>query len=264
LVEKPIDITLERAEALVAGCRAAGVRLGVISQHRFAQQIQRLRQAIQEGELGRVLAGDASVKWFRTQAYYDAGDWRGTWALDGGGCLMNQGVHTVDMIQWTMGGVRSVQATVRTASHTIEVEDQANLLVEYRNGAIGVIQASTCSYPGFAERLEVTGEHGTVILEGDRTKVWRVDPERAQMGKYGDGVMSQPTPSVHLAGASEWTEEDPSAHWGEQHRLQIEDFARAVVEDRDPFVTGEMALEPLRIILAAYESSRRGGARVQL
>lgn len=264
LVEKPIDTTYEKAKALVDGCRAAGVRLGVVSQHRFSRQIQRLRAAVQGGELGRVLEGDASVKWYRTQAYYDSGDWRGTWALDGGGCLMNQGVHTVDMIQWIMGGVASVQARTRTASHAIEVEDQANVLVEYRNGALGVIQGSTSYYPGFAERLEVHGEHGTVVLEGDRTKVWRVDPEQAKMGKYGGGVMRQPTPNVHLAGASEWTEDDPTAEWGEQHRLQLEDFARAVAENRDPFITGEMALEPLRVILAVYESARHGGVRVEL
>ena len=264
LVEKPIDTTLEKAQALVDGCRAAGVRLGVVSQHRFSRQVQRLRAAVQDGELGRVLEGDASVKWYRTQAYYDSGEWRGTWALDGGGCLMNQGVHTVDMIGWTMGGVAAVRAQVRTAAHAIEVEDQANLLVEYHSGAMGVIQASTGYYPGFAERLEVHGEWGTVVVEGDRTKVWRVDPEAAKMGKYGGGVMGQPTPNLHLAGASEWTEPDPTAEWGEQHRLQIEEFARAVAEGREPFVTGEMGMEPLRTILAAYESARQGGARVAL
>ena len=263
LVEKPIDTTYEKALSLVEGCRAAGVRLGVVSQHRFSRQIRRLREAVQSGELGRMLAGDASVKWYRTQEYYDSGDWRGTWELDGGGCLMNQGVHTVDMIQWIMGGVRAVRAVVKTAAHDIEVEDQANVLVEYRNGALGVIQGSTAYYPGFAERLEVHGEHGSVVIEGDRTKVWRVDPERAKLGKYGDGVMGQPTPSLHLAGAAEWTEDDPTAQWGEQHRLQIADFASAVEEGRDPFITGEMALEPLRIILAVYESARQGGARVE-
>ena len=94
--------------------------------------------------------------------------------------------------------------------------------------------------------------------------MWRVDPEQARLGKYGGGVMGQPTPNVHLAGAAEWTEDDPTAEWGEQHRLQIEDFARAVVDGRDPFVTGERALEPLRVILAVYESARQGGARVEL
>ena len=263
LVEKPLDTTLEKATALVEGCRKAGVRLGVVSQHRFSKQIRRLREAVEMGELGRMLAGDASVKWYRTQAYYDAGDWRGTWALDGGGCLMNQGVHTVDMIQWIMGGVAAVRAQVRTAAHAIEVEDQANALIEYRSGAIGVLQASTVSYPGYAERLEVTGEHGSVVLEGDRTKVWRVDPVAAAEGKYGGGVMGQPTPNLHLAGAMEWSEPDPTAEWGVQHRMQIEEFGVAVVEGRDPFITGEMALEPLKIVLAVYASARSGGARVE-
>ena len=264
LVEKPLDTTLEKAVSLVEGCRAAGVRLGVVSQHRFSRQILRLREAVLGGELGEMLAGDAGVKWYRTQAYYDAGDWRGTWALDGGGCLMNQGIHTVDMIQWTMGGVAAVRAQVRTAAHAIEVEDQANALLEYRSGAIGVLQASTVSYPGYAERLEVTGRHGSVILEGDRTKVWRVDPVAAKEGKYGGGVMGQPTPNLHLAGSMEWTEDDPTAEWGVQHRMQIEEFAQAITEDREPFITGEDALEPLKIVLAVYESARRGGARVEV
>ena len=264
LVEKPIDTTLAKAQALVDGCREAGVRLGVISQHRFSRQVQRLREAVQTGELGRMLEGDASVKWYRTQAYYDSGDWRGTWALDGGGCLMNQGIHTIDMIGWIMGGIAAVQARTRTAAHDIEVEDQANVLVEYRSGAWGVIQGSTAYYPGFAERLEAHGEHGSVVIEGDRTKLWRVDPLGAKLGKYGDGVAAQPTPSLHLAGASEWTDDDPTALWGEQHRLQIEDFARAIEEGREPFVTGEMALEPLRVILAIYESARNGGARIEV
>ena len=170
----------------------------------------------------------------------------------------------MDMIQWIMGGVAAVRAQVRTAAHAIEVEDQANALIEYRSGAIGVLQASTVSYPGYAERLEVTGEHGSVVLEGDRTKVWRVDPVAAKEGKYGGGVMGQPTPNLHLAGAMEWTEEDPTAEWGTQHRMQIEEFAQAITEERDPFITGEMALETLKIVLAVYESARQGGARVEV
>jgi predicted dehydrogenase len=213
------------------------------------------------GELGPLLAGDASIKWYRTQEYYDSGDWRGTWKLDGGGCLINQGVHYIDMIQWIMGGVHSVQAQVRTAAHSIEVEDIANVLVEYKSGAVGVIQGSTSYYPGFAERLEVHGEHGSVIVEGDRIKLWRVEAERAKLGKYGDGVMQQPTPSVHMSEVTD-NEEDPTAAWGEGHRLQFEDFAQAIADRRDPFITGEMALEPLKIILAIYRSARLGGRKV--
>ncbi|MGV3617533.1 MAG: Gfo/Idh/MocA family protein [Fimbriimonas sp.] len=262
VTEKPIDVSLEAAARLVEACREAGVKLASISQHRFSQEMRRLRDAAQSGGLGRLIQGDATIKWYRTQEYYDSGDWRGTYALDGGGCLMNQGVHYVDMIQWIMGGVRSVQAMCRTLNHNIEVEDTAMAMVEYRNGAVGVIRGSTCCYPELAERVEVHGTHGTVILERDRVRLWHVDAAAAAQGQYGGGVMMQPAPAATIRMAEEV--DDPTAKWGEQHRLQLEDFTRAVADDRDPFITGEMALEPLKVILAIYQSSRRGGARVEV
>ena len=265
LVEKPIDVSIEAASRLINACEQNGVKLGSISQHRFSKSVRRLRHAAQSGEFGTLLEGDAYVKWYRTQKYYDSGDWRGTWQLDGGGCLINQGVHYIDMIQWIMGGVKSVQAQVRTAAHDIEVEDIANALIEYKNGATGVIQGSTSFYPGLAERLEVHGKHGSVILEGDKPKLWKIDAEAAAEGLYGGGVLMQPTPSLHLHDQTDEVANavnDPTALWGEQHRLQIEDFALSIVEDRDPEITGRMALEPLKVILAIYESSRNGGARI--
>lgn len=269
IVEKPIDTTLAKAQALVEAGKEAGVKLATISQHRFSGAIQRTRNAAQNGELGDLLAGDAYIKWYRTQAYYDSGNWRGTWEMDGGGCLINQGVHMIDMIQWIMGGVKSVQAQVRTVAHDIEVEDIAQALVEYRNGAVGLIYGSTSFYPGLAERLEVHGKHGTVILEGDRVKMWKADPVAAAEGLYGGGVMMQPTPSQHTADHNEAdliarSASDPSCQWGEQHRLQLEDFTRAIQEDREPFITGEASLEPLKIIMAIYQSAREDGRRVEL
>jgi UDP-N-acetyl-2-amino-2-deoxyglucuronate dehydrogenase len=267
LVEKPIDVTYEAAKSLVDTCREAGVKLGTISQHRFAADVRRVREAAQGGELGDLIEADMYNKWYRTQAYYDSGDWRGTWKLDGGGCLMNQGVHYVDLLQWIMGGVRAVQAQIRTAAHNIEVEDVAAALVEFKNGAIGVIQGATAFYPGLAERLEVHGRYGSVILEADRIKYWNVDEEAAAQGLYGGGVNAQPTPNVQLhdpASTDGTGASDPSAIWGEQHKLQIEDFMQAVVDDRDPFMTGEMALEPLKVILAIYDSGRQGGKRVEI
>ncbi|MCX7800223.1 MAG: Gfo/Idh/MocA family oxidoreductase [Fimbriimonadales bacterium] len=265
LVEKPIDTTLPKAERLVRACEEAEVRLGVISQHRFANDIQAARSAVQGGLLGPMLAGDAYIKWFRTQVYYDSGDWRGTWDLDGGGCLMNQGVHYIDMLQWIMGPVRAVRACCRTLAHDIEVEDVANALLEFESGAVGVLQGSTSCFPGFAERLELHGRHGTIVIEGDIAKVWEIweDPV-SDRSKYGRGVACQPTPNLHAHGSGKQLPHDPTAQWGEQHRLQIEDFCRATLEGREPFLTGRMALEPLRVILAVYESSRRGGERVCL
>lgn len=268
VVEKPIDVTLDAATRLVSAGREAGVKFTCISQHRFARDLRRLHDAAQSGDLGRLIQGDAYVKWYRTQTYYDSGDWRGTYALDGGGCLMNQGVHYVDMVQWVMGGVKSVQAMCRTMAHDIEVEDVAYAMVEYRNGAVGLIHASTNCYPGLAERIEVHGEHGSAILEGDRVKLWQIDPIAAKEGQYGGGVMMQPTPNLHLSGAGapgvDHSTIDTTSKWGEQHRLQLEDFTRAIADDRDPYITGEMALEPLKVILAIYDSSRNGGAKVEI
>lgn len=262
VTEKPIDVTLDAATRLVEACREAGVKLACISQHRFAMEMRRLRDEAQNGGLGRLLQGDATIKWYRTQEYYDSGDWRGTYALDGGGCLMNQGIHYVDMIQWIMGGVRSVQAMCRTLNHDIEVEDTAMAMVEYRSGAVGVIRGSTCVFPELAERLEVSGTHGTVILERDRVRLWHVDAVAASQGQYGGGVMMQPAPAATIRTVEEV--DDPTAKWGEQHRLQLQDFTEAVRDHREPFLTGEMALEPLKVILAIYESSRRGGTQVEV
>ena len=265
--EKPVDVTLKPAIQMVEAARSAGVKLTVISQHRFGKAIRGVRQMVQSGELGQPLQGDAYVKWYRTQAYYDSGAWRGTHKLDGG-CLMNQGVHYIDMIQWIMGGVESVTGVCRTVGHNMEAEDLAVAVLEFKNGAIGVVQGSTCFYPGFAERLEVHGTCGSVIVEGDRVKRQDIDPEAAKdPSPYGKGVTAQPTPSVHTQGEEETTNtgaSDPSAIWGEQHRLQLEDFTRAVLDNRDPFITGEMALEPLKVILAIYRSAKLGGRRVKV
>lgn len=267
IVEKPIEVKLSTAEKLVKTARESGVKLTTISQHRFAQDIRTLHAAAQSGDLGPLLEGDAYNKWYRSQAYYASAGWRGTWALDGGGCLMNQGVHYVDMIQWVMGGVKAVQAQIRTAARSIEVEDVANALIEYKNGATGVIQASTAYFPGLAERMEVHGKYASVIIEGDKTKVWETNEDKdGDRSLYGRGVQSQPTPNVHSHGTDPkaGVAADPKAIWIDLHRAQLEDFTKAVIDNREPFITGEMALEPLKIILGIYRSGKRNGARVEI
>jgi predicted dehydrogenase len=255
LTEKPLDITLESGLRMVESCESTGVKLGCISQHRFARDIKKLHEAASSGELGNLIEGDAYIKWYRSQGYYDSAGWRGTYAMDGGGCLMNQGVHYIDMIQWIMGGVKSVQARARTAMHNIEVEDQAMAIVEYKNGAFGVIQGSTATYPGLSERLEVHGTKGTVVIEGDRAKVWATK-EISEHEAFG--------PAITL-GKDHHLDDDPTTkQWNEQHRLQIQDFTNAILEDRDPFITGRAALEPLKVILGIYESAKRDGERVNL
>lgn len=254
LTEKPLDIAIEPARAMVAACEAAGVKLGCISQHRFARDVQALRASVESEELGRVFHGDATIKWFRSQGYYDSAGWRGTWAVDGGGCLMNQGVHTIDLLQWIMGGVRAVRANTLTAAHEIEVEDVATALVEFRNGAIGTIVGSTAAYPGFAERVEIHGTRGSAVLEWDRL-ILKTSRDPAEMEAFGASVALT---ALKAEG------EDSSLNFPTQHRLQIADFVAAIEDDREPLLSGRGALEPLKIVLAIYESARRGGERVEI
>jgi UDP-N-acetyl-2-amino-2-deoxyglucuronate dehydrogenase len=245
LVEKPIDITLEAADRLIATARRAGVTLGVVSQQRWNPGVRQLQQLIRDGRLGRLVLGDAIIKWYRSQAYYDSGEWRGTWALDGGGCLMNQGVHYVDLLQWLMGPVETVVAHTRTATHErIEVEDVAQALLTFRGGAVGTLQGSTSVYPGLPERIEVAGTAGTAIItKGALTFCQLVD-----------GSADAPAEPDEPEGGST----DPAAIGSRLHLAQYRDYVAAVREGRDPLVSGEEGRKPLEIILAVYESARTG------
>jgi len=167
VVEKPIDVTLEAADRLIETARSAGVALTVISQHRFDAGLIEARRLLEEGALGRLVLGEASTKWYRAQEYYDSAPWRGTDAMDGGS-LMNQGVHYVDLLRWCMGPVAEVTAVCSTQSHQIEVEDTSLAIVRFASGAVGTILSSTAAFPGFPQRLEITGTEGTVTIEDGR------------------------------------------------------------------------------------------------
>src|SRR5689334_6181954 len=163
LVEKPIEINLQQADALIAACDRAGVKLGVIFQSRFLPAVGRIKQAIEEGRLGKLMIGDAYVKWYRVPEYYAPGTWRGTLAMDGGGALINQAIHTVDLLRWMMGPVETAFAMKSALRYPhIEAEDTLVSTMRFQNGALGVIQAATSAKPGFKRRLEITGERGTV------------------------------------------------------------------------------------------------------
>ena len=168
LTEKPIEINTKRADALIAAAQQAGVKLGVIFQDRMKPHIRRLKQWLDAGVVGKVLFADARVKWYRPPEYYSHSRWRGTLALDGGGALINQGVHTVDLLLWLLGDVVRVQARTATALHKIEAEDTAVAILEFASGALGSLYATTAAYPGYPRRLEITGTQGTVVLEQDR------------------------------------------------------------------------------------------------
>jgi len=185
VVEKPLDVTLAAADRLIEAARAAGVTLTVISQHRFDPGLIELKRLIGVGALGRLLLAEASTKWYRTQGYYDSAAWRGTSAMDGGS-LMNQGVHYVDLLRWCMGPVTEVTAVCATQAHQVEVEDTALAIVRFGSGAVGTIVSSTAAFPGFPQRLEVTGTDGTVIVEDGRI-VRRAFGAQAGTGPGGAG-----------------------------------------------------------------------------
>jgi UDP-N-acetyl-2-amino-2-deoxyglucuronate dehydrogenase len=220
LVEKPIDVTVERADALIAATDAAGVRLGVFFQDRLRPEVTRLKRMLDAGELGAPVMISGRVKWYRPREYYANSRWRGTWALDGGGALMNQGIHTVDLIQWFFGPVTRVQGSVATRLHDIEVEDTAAAVLEFTSGALGVIEAATSIHPGYARRLEVTGTKGTVVLE--------------------DSNPSMTSPVVA----------DVSGH---QHVL--EDFIRAIQTSGSPACDGREARKSVEIVKAIYAAA---------
>src|SRR4051794_39206199 len=173
VVEKPLEITLPRCDAIIRACDEAGVRLCTIFPSRFSRANLALKTAIDTGRFGRLTLGDTYVKWWRTQEYYDSGGWRGTWSLDGGGALMNQAIHNVDLLLWLMGDVESVQALTATLAHLrIEVEDTAVAALRFKNGALGVIEAATSAFPGLLKRTEIHGERGSARVEQDDITLW--------------------------------------------------------------------------------------------
>lgn len=253
LVEKPIEVTLEAAMPLIEACETAGVKLGVISQHRFAKDILKVKEAIEAGEFGKMVLGEASIKWYRTQQYYDSGNWRGTKALDGGGALMNQGVHYIDMLQWLMGPVESVRAEAVTLTHNIEVEDLALAILRFANGALGTITGSTSIFPGLPERLEIHGENATAMIVADVLQTYFNRSEMEEnVGNYGMSAKVKEKMGVGGAGGAA----NPAAIGHSLHTAQVADFVTAIQEGRDPAITGREALRPLEIILAIYRSAR--------
>jgi predicted dehydrogenase len=247
VVEKPVDVTLEAADRLLAAARQAGVTLTVMSQHRFDPGVIELKRMIDDGELGTLVLGEASTKWYRTQRYYDSAPWRGTWAMDGG-ALLNQGVHYVDLLRWCMGPVAEVTAVCTTQAHAIEVEDTALAIVRFASGAVGTISATTAAYPGFPQRLEVTGTEGTVTVEDGR-----LVRSALRRSAGTDGSPAPPGP-----GAADTAAADPAALDAAVHAAQLADLLAAVDEGREPAVSGESGREALEIVRAVYESSRAG------
>ncbi|MGQ9555066.1 MAG: Gfo/Idh/MocA family protein [Anaerolineae bacterium] len=247
IVTKPIDVTLQAIDALIAACDENKVKLGATHQFRSYPSYLRTKQAVEAGELGKMVIGNAFVPWFRAQSYYDGDEWRGTWRWDGGGALMNQAVHYVDLIQWIMGGVQEVMAYADISAHhqRIEVEDVAVAAVRFQNGAIGCIEGSTSIYKGLPARLDVHGEKGNILLVGDRISHWDVE-----------GVpMPEDVGEVSTTGAA-----DPRAALRQPaiaaHIAQISDVLDAIEQERVPQLDGREARKAVEVNLAIYKSAR--------
>lgn len=243
LVEKPLEISLERADAIIRACEQAKVQLGVIFQRRFSPGVVRLKEMLLQGKLGNIGYAGCYAKLYRSQEYYDSGAWRGTWQLDGGGVLMNQGIHYVDLLQYLAGPVTEVSARCATTGHArIEVEDTAAAAVSFANGAIGIIEATTNAYPGLASRIELYGSEGTAIIENDDLVYVCLK----------SGEQLRVDPSTEQAGVSSPQVTD------ENHEQQYRQFIAAVRQQAVNNVSGMDGRRSLEIILALYKSAFLG------
>ena len=248
LVEKPIDVTLAKGRALVAAAERAGVRLGVLFQDRRKPELVRLRDFVAQGGLGRVLLASARVKWHRPPEYYTASHWRGRRALDGGAALINQGVHTVDLLLWLLGDVTRVKGLTATTLHAIESEDVALALLEFASGASATFEATTVAWPGYPRRVEISGTEGTVVVEGDRVTAADLRREAPGLVSTGaEGAVSAQTATVADAAP---------------HRRMLEDFVRAIETGAAPACDGREGLRSLAVVEAVYRAARDGGVEV--
>ena len=244
VVEKPMAITKEQVDDLVAAVERNKIKLAVISQLRFTEAIQKVKKAIEDGELGKIVLGDVYMKYYRSPEYYSSATWRGTWEMDGGGALMNQGIHGIDVLQYMVGPVKSVAGICKTIVRDIEVEDTANIVVEYENGAIGTIQGTTSVEPGYPRVIEISGTRGTIVLKEDVIIRWDIDGKTLNEEDIKVGTHA--------------SFRDPAGFALSSHTDQIQDLINAIKEDRPPKVDVYEGKKPVDIILAAYESSKTG------
>src|SRR5262245_33432967 len=253
IVEKPLEITLKKCDAIIDACAKAKVKLAAIFPSRFHDSSVKLKKAIDSGRFGKLTVGDSYVKWFRTQAYYDSGAWRGTWAVDGGGALMNQAIHSVDLLTWLMGPVAEIQANTACLAHTrIEVEDVAVATLKFANGALGVIEATTAAYPGYLKRIEIHGSEGSAVLEEEDLKAW----DFAKPKKEDAAILEQMRKHKSTGGGAS----DPAAIGHHGHAIQFRDFLEAIHQGRAPAIDGHEGRRSVEIILGVYKAAESGKA----
>src|SRR2546425_270815 len=242
LTEKPMDISTKRVDALIEAAKQSGAKLGVIFQDRLKPGVRQLKQWLDQGLLGKPLFVDARVKWYRPPEYYANSRWRGTLALDGGGALINQGVHTVDLLLWLLGDVVRVQARTGTLLHKIEAEDSATAILEFGNGALGILHATTAAYPGYPRRVEISGTAGTVILEHDR-------------------IIAANLRNTPVAVESSAIDKNQSASTAvvsdfRGHQAVLEDFLQAIQQNRTPACDGLEGRRSIALVEAIYRAAK--------
>ena len=252
LVEKPIDITCEQAARIEEARKRTGKRCGVVVQNRYNLNMYPIKEAIENGRLGQLFLGTFAVKWYREQSYYDHGGWRGTWEMDGGGSLINQSLHTVDLMQWLMGEVESVSSSMDIFAHDIKTEDATVSTIRFKSGALGTFVSTTCAYPGISTEICVYGTKGSIEADADRLKLWKMkepmegldedEEEETMLTRYGKGNRAAAKEQGKLYG----------------HRFVVEDMILAVRDGRDPLVSPTEAMKSVAIIEAIYQSAKSG------
>lgn len=259
ICEKPLEISTERIDRLIAAAQASGKTFAAILNRRFHPAMAAFKQACDGGRLGQIVSASCYVKWFRSQAYYDSADWRGTWALDGGGALMNQGIHSIDALLHLAGPVKSVQARTACLAHErIEVEDMAVAMLEFASGAYGVIEGSTCTWSksGQPARVQLAGTEGSVYVADEAFELWEFQNEAPEDEFIRSTLMRGS--EISLGG------NDPKAIQFHQHQRNFEDVVRAIREGREPATSASEARKAVEVIEAIYRSAANGGERIDL
>ena len=249
VIEKPIDIDLAKANKLVDAARKANVVVTPVCQNRYGGGVLKLHEWLDAGKLGRLIYGESTIKWYRTQEYYNSGDWRGTWALDGGGALMNQGVHYADQLRWAMGNPKTLTAYAATLGHEMEAEDVVSASILFESGAIGTLTATTCAYPGFSTTLEVYGSEGSVKIADNELVI-----AKFKNGEVFDGASMRAEKEQSTGGSS------ATSIGYYLHTCQFRDFLECIETGRSPWITPEMGRDAVELVLGVYRSAKTGAS----
>lgn len=249
-IEKPLEVNLEKCDLIIQKAEEKKVKVAVVFPSRFYPSSAKIKEALGAERFGNLVLGSAYVKWSRDEKYYASAPWRGTWELDGGGALMNQAIHSVDLLQWYMGPVVSVHALTANRRHTtIEVEDTVVATLKFASGALGTIECTTAAFPGSLKRLEIIGTEGTAIMEENNLLTWQFRQEETE----DDVIRQEYSGAVSKGGVA-----DPMDIGYFGHQQQILDFMKAIRENTDPLIDGEEGRKSVQIVCAVYESARLG------